>query len=218
MKAALYLSMMVLVVAVPAARAQDDFEEPIAGEELTAGTESAELGASSPAPLTLSQRYRWAARNALSPERLAGSAITSAWSTATNEPEEYGPHWGGYAKRIGLRVSSGATGTMMEASIGALWNEDPRYERAAGRPLIKRLGHVFSMTFLARDRNGKLMPAYARYVSVPSNSYLSNMWRPDSETDARHTAVRIPMAFLNRAVGNLFTEFWPDATQWLHRN
>jgi len=61
MKAALYLSMMILVAAVPAARAQDDFEEPSAGEEVTAGTESAVLGvAGSPAPLTLSQRYRWA--------------------------------------------------------------------------------------------------------------------------------------------------------------
>ena len=211
---ATYLSMMVLAASVPAALAQDDFEEPL---PLPSGA-SVSVAAPQTPRLTLSKRYQWAAGTSLSPQRLAGSAITSAWSTAINEPDEYGPHWDGYAKRIGLRAASGATGTMMEASIGALWNEDPRYERAAGQPVSKRLGHVFAMTFLARDQNGRLMPAYARYISVPGNSYLSNLWRPDSETDARHTAVRIPMSFLNRAVGNLVTEFWPDATKGLHRN
>jgi hypothetical protein len=211
MKAA--VSIMILIAAVPVALAQEeDFEEPLAHPQ------SVSVAAPRTPPLTLSKRYQWAARTSLSSQRLAGAAVTSAWSTAINEPDEYGPHWDGYAKRIGLRVASGATGTMMEASIGALWNEDPRYQRATGQPVSKRLGHVFAMTFLARGRDGKLMPAYARYVSVPGNSYLSNMWRPDSETDARHTAIRIPMAFLNRAVGNLVTEFWPDATKWLHRD
>jgi hypothetical protein len=107
---------------------------------------------------------------------------------------------------------------MMEASLGALWDEDPRYVRATGQPLTKRLAHVVKMSFIARNRNGESMPAYARYISVPLNSYVSNAWRPDSERDARHVAMRIPMAFVNRTIGNAFAEFWPDMTKWLHRN
>jgi len=169
------------------------------------------------APLTLSARYRWAALSSVSASKLAGYSISSAWSTMTNKPVEYGPHWDGYAKRFGIRAANGATGTMMEASLGALWNEDPRYVRASGQPLKSRLAHVVKMTFLARNQNGDLMPAYARYISVPANSYMTNAWRADSEADAHHAVARIPMAFLNRAIGNVFAEFWPDATRWLHR-
>jgi hypothetical protein len=107
---------------------------------------------------------------------------------------------------------------MMEASLGALWDEDPRYVRAAGQPLKQRLARVVKMAFVARNRNGEFVPAYARYVSVPVNSYVSNAWRPDSEKDARHVVMRIPMAFVNRTIGNAFTEFWPDATGWLRRD
>jgi len=53
---------------------------------------------------------------------------------------------------------------------------------------------------------------------VPANSYMTNAWRADSEANGRHAALRIPMAFLSRAIGNTFTEFWPDATKWLHRD
>ena len=168
--------------------------------------------------LTLSARYRWAARSSVSAPKLAGFAISSGLSTLTNHPQEYGSHWEGFGKRLGIRLASSATGTMMEASVGALWDEDPRYVRAAGQPLKKRLAHVVQMTFLARNRNGDLMPAYARYISVPANSYMTNAWRADSEADGRHAVLRIPMAFLSRAIGNTFTEFWPDATKWLHRD
>jgi len=168
--------------------------------------------------LTLSARYKWAARSSVSAPKLAGFAISSGLSTLTNHPQEYGPHWEGFGKRLGMRLASSATGTMMEASVGALWDEDPRYVRAAGQPVKKRLAHVLQMTFLARNRDGDLMPAYARYISVPANSYMTNAWRADSEANGRHAALRIPMAFLSRAIGNTFTEFWPDATKWLHRD
>jgi hypothetical protein len=207
---------LVLVAAASAALAQDDVSEPPTRLELAADTTIE--AAPQPAPLTLSRRYLWAAKSSISPARLAGYAVTSGLYTWTDSPKEYGPHWEGFGKRMGMRLANGATGTMMEASVGALWGEDPRYVRATGQPLGKRLGHVVKMTFIARNRSGDSMPAYARYISVPANSFMSNAWRPDSEADARHAAMRIPMAFLNRAIGNAFAEFWPDAAKWLHRN
>jgi hypothetical protein len=210
------LSVGILANMAPAARAQDEFDAPSAHLQTDAGSSAA--ADPQTAPLTLSRRFRWAAWTSISPTRLAGYSVASALSTMSNEPEEYGSHWEGFGKRVGLRVASGATGTMMEASLGALWDEDPRYVRATGQPLTKRLTHVVTMTFVARNRNGDIMPAYARYISVPVNSYVSNAWRPDSETDTRHVMTRIPMAFVNRLVGNAFTEFWPDLTKLLHRD
>src|SRR6185503_8822097 len=119
-----------------------------------------------PKSFTLEKRVEWAAISAVSARRIAGYAISSGISTGSNSPHEYGPHWDGYGKRVGMRMSTGATGLMMEATLGALWGEDPRYYRAAGQPLKARLWNVAKLTVMARNMDGQLVPAYARYISV----------------------------------------------------
>jgi hypothetical protein len=141
---------------------------------------------------------------------MAGYVISSAISTASNAPPEYGPHWDGYAKRVGLRMSTGATGTMMEALIGAMWNEDPRYPRATGRPVRARAWNVVKMAFVATNQKRQIMPAYARYITIPANSFLSNAWRPDSHATTERALGRIQLSFLDRMIANAFSEFWPD--------
>src|SRR6185503_15188759 len=64
-------------------------------------------------PFTFQDRMKWASVTAVSPKRMAGYAIASAISTASNAPPEYGPHWDGYGKRVGIRLSTGATGLFM---------------------------------------------------------------------------------------------------------
>src|SRR5437868_4070697 len=65
-------------------------------------------------PMSLKQRFRWAAKTAVSPRRMTSYMITSAIGTAENSPKEYGPHWDGLGKRFGLRVSTGATSLLVE--------------------------------------------------------------------------------------------------------
>jgi hypothetical protein len=137
-------------------------------------------------------------------------------STAANQPHEYGPHWDGFAKRIGLRATTGATGLMLEASVGALWGEDPRYVSARGKPVKARLANIFRLTFMARNRYGDTVPAYARYIAVPANSFITNAWRADSHATIERAAGRIPMSFLDRMIANTFTEFWPELSGILH--
>jgi hypothetical protein len=98
----------------------------------------------------------------------------------------------------------------METSLGALWGEDPRYMHAAGRPFKSRMANVLKLTFVAYNREGEIMPAYARYIALPANSFMTNTWRPDSHGDTRHALFRVPLGFLNRLAGNAFAEFWPD--------
>jgi hypothetical protein len=166
---------------------------------------------------TFQQRMEWASRNAVSLRRVAGYAVSSAIATATNSPREYGPHWDGYGKRVGLRMSTGATGLFMEAAIGSLWGEDPRYQRAAGQPLKARLWNVAKMTVMARNVNGELRPAYARYISISANSYASNLWRADSQATPSRAAGRIPVSLLDRMIANTFSEFAPDLMRPFHK-
>lgn len=161
-------------------------------------------------PITPRQRWNWFVESTVGPETLAVGVFSAGFGTARNSPEEYGTHWGGLGKRYGMRLTGVATGNAMEASLGALWREDPRYFRMNGAPFKKRVEHVMTMTFVARDRDGDLGPAYARYLSTPGNNFLSNTWRADSEATSRAAALRTVWGFLGLMGKNAFIEFWPD--------
>jgi len=139
-------------------------------------------GSASYQPITDRQRLNWTLKSTIGPESLAGGLFTAAFGTAINRPKEYGPHWEGLGKRYGMRFTGIATGNLMEASLGALWGEDPRYFRATGQSVKARIKNVIVMTFVARQADGGMAPAYARYAGISGNNFLSNTWRADSES------------------------------------
>ena len=170
---------------------------------------SISFGQSGP-PVTQAQRLKWATLASVGPPSLAAGVFTSAFSTAQNNPREYGPHWDGYIKRQGLRLTGAAASNLMEAELGAMWGEDPRYRRAAAGSAKGRVWHAVKTAFLAYDRNGNTMPAYARFVAVPTSNVIANSWRPDSQHTVGQTTTRISLGFVSRIAANTFAEFWPD--------
>jgi hypothetical protein len=160
--------------------------------------------------MTREARVKWFLVSTAGPASLAGGAFSAGWGTLFNAPPEYGPHWDGFAKRYGMRLTGVSTGNAMEAGLGALWGEDPRYARIGGKRLKNRITNIISMTFLARNPDGETMPAYARYVAVPGNNFLSNIWRARSEATVGDALVRTGIGFAGRMGQNAFAEFWPD--------
>ena len=169
-------------------------------------------------PFTAQDRFKWVVLSTVGPKNLAAGVFVAAIQTGQNHPEEYGPHWDGFAKRYGARLGVGGTIHGMEAGVGALWGEDPRYFRAAGQPLKRRVGHILKIAFMARNREGDLRPAYARFIAVPSGVIVSDTWRPDSPITARHVTWQVGISFLSRIVGNTFSEFVPDITNRKKQN
>lgn len=161
-------------------------------------------------PITPKERFGWFVRANTGPKALAGHLVVAGLNTWQNSPEEYGTHWDGFGKRIPLRASGVAVNSAIEASVGSLWGEDPRYFRAAGQPFKKRLGHVVKMTFMSYNRNGGLMPAYARFSAWTGGGFLQNTWRPDSQTQVSDALMRIPLGFVGRFTSNAVSEFLPD--------
>ncbi len=104
----------------------------------------------------------------------------------------------------------------MEAGLGALIGEDPRYRRASDDASFgRRVGHIVKWTFLAPNRDGDLRPAYARYVAIAGSNALSNTWRVESEANTDHLLERTALGFLSHMAGNTWDEFWPDAKRKL---
>src|ERR1700760_2154394 len=80
--------------------------------------------------ITPSERFTWFVNGTVGPATLTGGLVSAGFGTLTNRPREYGPHWEGFGDRYGMRLTGVVTSNAMEAGLGALWGEDPRYQRA----------------------------------------------------------------------------------------
>jgi len=152
--------------------------------------------------ITGRQRLSWFLDSTLGPQTLAVGLVNPGIGTARDAPPEYGSHWAGFGERYGMGLTGVATGNAMEASVGAVWGEDPRYFRTYRQPFKGRVRNVVVMTFLAHNRQGALMPAYARYGATAGNNFLSN-------TGGR-TATPSFAPSTDSPGKNAFIEFWPD--------
>ena len=151
----------------------------------------------------------------MDPANLAGGIFEAALGTAPNRPREYGPHWGGFARRYGIGMTRSATGNAIEAGAGLILREDPRYFRVPDRHFMARVGNVVRLAFGARAGNGNFGPAYARYMSVFGSNLLSDSWRVNSEANKRDALLRSAEGFGGILAGNAFEEFWPDVLKCL---
>jgi len=98
----------------------------------------------------------------------------------------------------------------MEASVGLLLGEDPRYFRVQDGPFKARIKNVVRLTFLARLDDGSFGPAYARYAAISGNNFLSNTWRVPGESNVHDALLRTAEGFAGRMAINAFEEFWPS--------
>jgi hypothetical protein len=158
-------------------------------------------------PMTAGERLRWLVHQNLGPVELAEDVAAGAEGTISNTPKEYGPHWEGFAKRVGIVTANYGVKTVMEAGLGSIWGEDPRYQRTEGAAFSGRLGHVVKMTFFACNRAGNEVPAYARLMAIPGSNFLANTWMPDSEAKASDALLRTGLGFLSRMGENAYKEF-----------
>src|SRR5712691_12215559 len=146
-------------------------------------------------PIGNKQRVQWFLQSTIGPQSLAGGVFSAGFGTALNAPKEYGGTWEGFGKRYGMRLTGVSTGNAIEAGVGSLWGEDPRYFRAAGKPFAERIRNVMKMTFVTCHPDASLTPAYARYIGISGNNFLSNTWRVHSEANASHAALRTLLGF-----------------------
>jgi hypothetical protein len=206
------LSILFLLLAVSACLAQEQEkpDAPVAPQGPVQQNPKVIASQAPYEPITAKQRIQWAAWETFGPESLLTGTFTAAIGTGRDNPAEYGPHWDGFAKRYGMRFTGVASSNTIEAGLGAIWGEDPRYVRNQNLPFKRRLGNVFVLSIMARNRQGQLMPAYARYIAIPGNNFLSNTWRVNSEATTSAALTRTGYGLLSEITSNAWTEFWPD--------
>lgn len=177
-----------------------------AGNEAVLDQSSAESAHS----LTSDQRMEWFIKKTIGPRSAVAGVASAGLGTSENRPHEYSDTWKGVYKRYETRLAGIATSNAMEATLGAVWREDPRYFRVPNEPFRGRVRNVIKMTFVAYRGDGKLAPAYARYIGITGSNFLANTWRVHSEANLHDAALRTFAGFLGRMGSNTIEEFWPD--------
>jgi hypothetical protein len=161
-------------------------------------------------PISGAQRVEWIVDGTIGPRSLGVGILAASWRTGFNVPQEWGKTWSGFGKRYLEREADVAISNTIEAGLGAIWAEDPRYIPSGRHGVWPRARHALKTVFLAPRSNGHLAPAWGYYAGNVFNNVIENTWLPPSATTWGQTAVRGANGFLGRAADNLWEEFWPD--------
>jgi hypothetical protein len=167
-------------------------------------------------PITVPERIEWTVDGTIGLRSLGIGVIASAWQTGRNSPEEWQRNWAGFGKRYLEREADVAISNSLEAGVGALWGEDPRYFRSHLRGWA-RVRYAMKTVLLAPRRDGTLAPAWGRLAGNTVNNVIENAWLPSSATTAGQTTIRSAEGLLGRLIGNMWEEFWPDVETHLSR-
>src|SRR5712692_10788413 len=136
--------------------------------------------------------------------------LGASWQTGFNWPSEWERTWKGFGKRYAEREADVAISSSIEAGLGAIWGEDPRYIPSGRRGIWPRARYAIKTAFLAQRPDGRLAPAWGRYAGNVFNNLIENTWLPPSATTPGQTAWRCAQGLLTRLGGNAWDEFWPD--------
>jgi hypothetical protein len=168
-------------------------------------------------PISGTERVDWIVSGTVGPRSLGVGVLAATWQTGFNVPREWGQTWNGFGKRYVEREADVAISNTIEAGLGALWGEDPRYIRSGRHGIWPRTRYALKTVFLAQRSSGRLAPAWGRYAGNVFNNIIENEWLPPSITTWGQTTVRSANGFLGRAAGNLWDEFWPDVRRRLKK-
>jgi hypothetical protein len=163
-----------------------------------------------PAPITGVERINWIVDGTLGPRSLGVGVLASTWQTSLRVPDEWSRSAFGFRERYLEREADVAISNSLEAGLGALWGEDPRFVRAPRGTARSRVAHAFKTVVLAPRSDGQLKIAWGRLAGNVFNNVIENAWLPPSMTTPGGTALRSANGLLGRLVGNLWDEFWPD--------
>jgi hypothetical protein len=177
---------------------------------------AAPLSAATYVPVTSAQRVDWTVDGTVGPRSVfIVGPLAAGFQTALNMPSEWERSWSGAGKRYVEREADVAISNAIEAGLGAIWGEDPRYIPSGRRGIGPRARYAIKTAFLAQRPDGRLAPAWGRYAGNVVNNVIENAWLPPSATTPGQTISRSVLGLLSRIAGNAWDEFWPDARRLL---
>jgi hypothetical protein len=206
----------VWLIALPStARGQATFAPDAIGQARLPHKATPSFFALATSPITPRERVVWIVDGTVGPKSLGIGVIAAGWDTLLNTPVEWGQSASGFGKRYVEREIDVAISSTLEAGLGAIWGEDPRFVPSRLHSVKSRIGFAMKTTVLAPRRDGHLAPAWGRYAGNIVNNVIENPFLPPSIQSREDIVWRSAAGMAGRLIGNLWDEFWPDIHAWL---
>jgi hypothetical protein len=205
-KSAALLGISVVLLLTPAGLlAQDD--------PPSAPTADASASAKTAPPMTLSQKYVYAVKDAFDPTRLLFITTRAAVDQASDNPKPWGGGGASYGARVASRLGSDLVNESIAFGVSAVDHEERRYfrlgENSSG---WNRTRHAVRRAFIAQSEHGGEMIAYSNFISSFTTPFVAQAWRPGGlrgSRELRSGSISLGMD----AASNLWREFMPDFTK-----
>lgn len=166
--------------------------------------------ATSRGPLTSKQKLELFADKSVAPSRFLTSALGAGIGQARDSLPGYGQGMGGYGKRFGSSMATGASteffGTFLFASLS---RRDPRYFVSLHGGPLRRIGYGVSRLVVARTDGGTEGFNWPGILGPIFAESLANSYLPVKEQTAGRTFRRYGVRLGFTAGTNIFKEYWP---------
>ncbi len=168
-------------------------------------------------PASWQSKLAYHAQTAYGTEALAGSALYDGFLQEMDYPKEWRQDGLGYAHRLASTLAYAGIRNTLGFGLDTVLHQDPRYYRAENTGLLRRMGHVFRGTLLARKDSGGETLATWRFGSAYAAAFLSNEWYPDRLNTVKLGFVQGSAQIGFDLLADLRTEFWPDIRKKIQR-
>ena len=172
--------------------------------------------ATSPGPLSSSQKFELFASTSISGSAVLGSAAGAGFSQAIDSYSGYGQGGEGYAKRFGASMARGATtnffGTFL---IPSLLHQDPRYFVLGDGSFRESAKYALRRVFITRTDSGGNAFNWSGILAPLASEGIANTYLPEGDRTAGQTIERYGTDIGVRAAGNLMREYWPTLSKKL---
>jgi hypothetical protein len=160
-------------------------------------------------PLTFKERYLYSVDQIFSVPRMIGIIARTSIDQGTDTPSGWGGGTEGYAFRLASHFGRAFVHENVAFAVRAIDHEDPRYFVLGQGSKWTRVKYATKATFVVRRDDGKMIPAYSRFISDFSMPFISQAWRPEAIRGGRELGTG-SIALGTGVANNVFLEFWPD--------
>ena len=129
--------------------------------------------------LDADKRFKRYVNSMFGPFSLARAVAAAGLSTATNSPEEWGPHWDGFGKRFASNMGRSIMKNTMIYGLDEAFKYDSYFHRSQKRDTSSRIFNAVISPVTARNETGKRVFGFPRVFSTYATSVIvAETWYP----------------------------------------
>ena len=166
--------------------------------------------AASPGPLSKKQKFELFADESVAPSRFLSSSFSAGIDQARNSLSSYGQEWGGYGKRFGSSMASGASTNFFGMFLlPSMLHTDPRYFVVLRGGTGYRIKYAVSRIVITRRDAGGRAANWPGIIGPLLAESLAASYLPVNEQTTGQTFRRYGVRIGFTAASNVVKEYWP---------